>query len=435
MNKVTAFEGGSTTRPLPAHYKWELLFWLCLAFFFHQGDRAIFGVVISEIRAELGLTDPQLGMVGSVLFLTLALLMPLAGIVGDKLKKTWVITGSLIFWSTATLLTGGVQGILGLILLRSIATAGGEAFYSPAAYPLMAKFHQRTRALALSLHQGALYVGVMTSGFLGGWIAQRWGWRSAFYAFGGCGILLGLVFIFRLRDSEEPVPVGVERPAGARALIQALGIIFRIPTALMLALGLTAIVFVNNAFIVWAPEFLREKQHDLPLVLAGGYSMFWHHLPALVGISLGGPLSDWLAVKRPAARLELQATAMAFGVPSILLMGLASNLTWTCIGLALFGWFRGLYESNTHAALFDVIEHRHRASAVAIMVMVAFLAGSTSPWLLGQCRLWFGPGHGLSYGFAGLSLAYLLGAAAVATARLAFFDRDRLIEPEISKGS
>jgi MFS family permease len=415
-------------RLLHPYYKWELLFWLCLAFFFHQGDRAIYGVVIDEIGPDLGLTASQLGLVGSVLFLTLALVMPVAGIVGDRLKKNWIITCCLVFWSTATLFTGCVQGIVGLILLRSVATAGGEAFYAPAAYPLMAKFHQRTRALALSLHQAALYIGVMTSGFLGGWIAQEWGWRSAFYVFGGGGILLGLVFVFRLRDSPDPAPADAERTSGIRALLQALGVIFRIPTALMLTLGLTAIVFVNNAFMVWGPRFLREKE-DLPLVLAGGYSMFWHHLPALVGISLGGPLSDWLVLRRTTARLELQATAMALGVPSIVLMALAPDLTVACVGLALFGWFRGLYESNTHAAMFDVIEHRYRASAVAITVMIAFLAGSTSPWLLGKCREWFGEGHGLSYGFAGLSLAYLIGAAAVATARLAFFHRDRLTEP------
>ena len=409
------------------HYKWELLFWLCLAFFFHQGDRAIYGVVLSGIKSDLGLSDQQLGMVGSVLFLMLALTMPFAGYVGDKWKKNWIITCSLIFWSSATLFTGCAQGIIGLILLRSVATAGGEAFYAPAAYPLMAKFHQRTRAMALSLHQGALYVGVMTSGFLGGWIAQNWGWRSAFYVFGGCGILLGIIFIFRLRDTPDPTPADPTHTPGIPALLRALGVIFRIPTALMLTTGLTAIVFVNNGFVVWAPEFLREKA-DLSLTLAGGYSMFWHHLPALIGISIGGPLSDRWVLKRNTARLELQAVAMTLGVPSIVLMALAPNLTMACIGLALFGLFRGLYESNTHAAMFDVIEPRHRASAVAISVMLAFLVGSTSPWLLGKSREVFGNAHGLSYGFAALSLAYLIGAAAVTTARLVFFKHDRITE-------
>jgi MFS family permease len=311
--------------------------------------------------------------------------------------------------------------------LRSVATAGGEAFYAPAAYPLMAKFHQRTRAMALSLHQGALYVGVMTSGFLGGWIAQNWGWRSAFYVFGGCGILLGIIFMFRLRDTPDPTPADLAHAPGIAALLRALGVIFRIPTALMLTTGLTAIVFVNNGFVVWAPEFLREKA-DLSLTLAGGYSMFWHHLPALIGISIGGPLSDRWVLKRNTARLELQAVAMTLGVPAIVLMALAPNLTLACVGLAFFGLFRGLYESNTHAAMFDVIEPNHRASAVAISVMLAFLVGSTSPWLLGKSRELFGAAHGLSYGFAGLSVAYLIGAAAVILARVFFFHKDRITE-------
>ncbi|MFZ2639786.1 MAG: MFS transporter, partial [Verrucomicrobiia bacterium] len=112
--------------PFHRHYKWELLFLLCLAFFFHQGDRAIYGVVLSGIKTDLGLSDQQLGMVGSVLFLMLALTMPFAGYIGDRWKKNWIITCSLIFWSAATLFTGCVQGILGLIMLRSVATAGGE---------------------------------------------------------------------------------------------------------------------------------------------------------------------------------------------------------------------------------------------------------------------------------------------------------------------
>ena len=61
---------------------------------------------------------------------------------------------------------------------------------------------------------------------------------------------------------------------------------------------------------------------------------------------------------------------------------------------------------------------------------LAFLVGSTSPWLLGQCRVWFGSHHGLSYGFAGLAAAYLVGAAAVALARVTFFERDRLVEEQ-----
>lgn len=410
-------------------YKWELLILLCLAFFFHQGDRAIFGVVLSQIRADLALTDSQIGLVGSTLFLTLALLMPFAGFAGDRWAKEHVITACLLFWSTATLFTGLTGGIVSLVALRSVATAGGEAFYSPAAYSMLADHHRETRSLAMSIHQAALYTGVMTSGFLGGWIAQSWGWRSAFFAFGGGGVLLGVIFIFRLRPGKR-ASVGTltaTPPAQSISMWQALGMLFRVPTAVLLTISFAAIVFVNNAYVVWAPEFLREKG-ALSLTLAGGYAMFFHHLTALVGVLVGGWLSDRWARTRATVRLEIQIVAMGLGAPTLLWMGTASGVAATCAAMAMFGLCRGAYECNTHASLFDVIRPRYRASAVAVMVMFAFLAGSVSPWMLGRIREFAPVGLGLSHGFAWLSLAYAIGAMAIVLARVKFFRCDRIYE-------
>mgnify|MGYP003734680525 CR=1 FL=1 len=415
--------------PTARHYKWELLALLCLAFFFHQGDRAIFGVVLSSIRADLGLSDPQVGLVGTVLFATLAMLMPFAGYLGDVLSRKWLITGALVFWSCATLFTGFAGGIVSLILLRSVATAGGESFYAPAAYSLIGTYHRETRALAMSVHQAALYIGVIASGFLGGWIAQRWGWRSAFYIFGGCGILLGSVFIFRLKDAPRVLSGDgaiAPHPTWVNPL-HALGQLFRVPTAILLTIGFTAIVTVNNAYVVWAPAFLKDK-FSLSLTEAGGYAMLFHHLLALLGVIVGGHLSDRWARRWPKARLRIQSAAMALGVPTIVAVGLAPGLGATLIAMAAFGLCRGLYECSMHTSLFDVIEPRFRASAMAVMTMMAFLVGSLSPWLLGVCAQSLGQVRGLSYGFAGLAAAYLLGALAILAALKWTFHKDRITE-------
>ncbi len=407
------------------HYKWELLALLCLAFFFNQGDRAIFGVVLPSIKTELRLTDPQLGLVGSVLFFTLAVMLPIAGRLGDLWNKKWIITCSLLFWSMATLMTGLTGGLLGLILLRSVATAGGESFYAPAAFPLLAEHHTRTRSLALSIHQAALYIGVMTSGFLGGFIADQWGWRSAFYVFGACGIVLGLIFIWRLRDAVAGP--ALETGNGRLPSVAAWGVFFRTKTALLLTVGCAAIIFVNNAYVVWAPEFIREK-YGLSQTAAGGYSMFFHHVAALAGVVAGGRLTDRWVVSHPDFRLRLMGLAMLLGVPAIVFMGFAPALALTCLAMAVFGLFRGLYEANTHAALFDVIAPRFRASAVGNMSMCSFLLGSVSPWLLGWLRGVCPPGTGLSYGFMVLSAAYLAGGGAVWAARTFTFEKDRYRE-------
>ncbi len=402
-------------------HKWELLGLLSLAFFFHQGDRAIFGVVLAEIRADLRLTDSQLGMVGSVMFLTLAMLMPLAGYAGDRWPKKWIITIGLTFWSAATLCTGFVEGLLGLVLLRGLALAAGESVYAPAAYALLAKYHRTTRSLAMSVHQAAMYLGVMTSGFLGGWLAQVWGWRAAFYGFGAGGIVLGMICVWRLRD---PAPQNIGAAMATPRMSEALGAIFRVRTALLLTVGFTAIVFVNNAYVVWAPEFLRQKT-GIPMAQAGAYAMFYHHLAALGGVLIGGLVSDRWVRSRPTVRLEMQAVAMALGVPAILWMGLASSIASACTAMACFGLCRGVYECNTHASLFDVVEPRARSSAVSAMVMVAFLVGSTSPWLIGRARETLG---GFAVPIACLASCYLIGAAAVGWARLVHFKLDRVVE-------
>lgn len=427
MNAAVEPVRGAPHRP---HYKWELLAFLFCAFFFHQGDRAIFGVVLSAIKTDLQLTDSQLGLVGTVLFVTLALMMPVAGYLGDIWNRKKIIIGSLLFWSAATMCTGFAGGLLALIAFRSVATAGGESFYAPAAYPLLAAHHTRTRALALSIHQASLYIGVMVTGFLGGYIAERWGWRSAFFIYGGGGIVLGFILMWRMLDAPPPA---AQPNAGPRDSVwQALGVLFRSPTALLLTAGFTAIVFVNNAYVVWAPVFLQER-FNLSLTQAGGYAMFYHHLAALLGIVMGGWLSDRVAAARPVFRPQMMGTAMLLGVPVIFLMGRADSLILVCAAMACFGLFRGFYEANTHAALFQVIAPRQRASAVGIMTMLAFLVGSLSPWLLGRMRESSAAGQGLGHGFSLLSGAYLIGGLAVLTAVLFTFQRDRVTEEETCK--
>ena len=417
MNRSAESPPAPRLRP---RYKWELLALLFCTYFFHQGDRAIFGVLQSKIQNELGLTGSQLGMVGTVMFATLALMVPIAGYLGDVWNRKKIIIGSLLFWSTATMLTGTAGGLAALIAFRSVATAGGESFYAPAAYPLLAAHHTRTRALALAIHQSSLYIGVMLCGFIANFLADRWGWRSAFFIYGSGGILLGLVLMGRMLDAP---PVATRSAQGGEdSLWGALGVLFRSPTALLLTAGFTAIVFVNNAFLQWAPAFL-EKRFDL--ARGGGYAMFYHHLPALLGILLSGSLSDRIASTRPVFRLQLMSSAMLLGAPAIYFMGRASELSLACWAIAAFGFFRGLYEANTHAALFQVIAPRHRASAVGVMTMLGFLVGSLSTLFLGYLSDRF-PGHGLglSYGFSALSGAYLLGGLALLVAVHVTFKRD-----------
>lgn len=260
-------------------YKWVVLALLSGAFFFHQADRALFGLLTIPIQEDLGLTDLQIGWVNTALFCTLAVTTPFAGMLGDRVSRKWIITFSLLFWSLMTACTGFVGGICGLVFFRSVATGGGESFYAPSAFALLASHHRETRSIAFSVHQSALYVGLMFSGALVAWALHLLGgWRPVFFVFGGLGFLLGVVFCFALK--ERPADANAEAAGTAGASVAAarpaapsfaasLRAYFCNPSALLASVGFIAVVFANNAYLCWAPKFVARK-FGLSVGAAGG---------------------------------------------------------------------------------------------------------------------------------------------------------------------
>jgi len=400
---------------------------LSCAFFFHQADRALFGLLTIPIQDELHLTDLQIGWVNMALFCTLAVTTPFAGVLGDRFSRKWIITFSLLFWSLMTACTGFVGGICGLIFFRSVATGGGEAFYSPSAFALLAAHHKETRSVAFSIHQSALYVGLMFSGALVAWALHLFGgWRPVFFAFGGLGFLLGIVFCFALKDGtrQPELEVGRVRPA----LKDAVRAFFMNPAALCAMGGYLAVVFANNAYMCWAPKFMVRKFEGLSVGAAGFGTMFWHHIAALGAILVGGILTDRLVLRDTSRRPLMQAVAMLIGAPMLVWTGFAPSVSSAWLAVGAYGVFRGLTEVNTHPSLFDVIEPKFRSTAEGLMNLVVFLVGSTAPLLMGALSDRYGV-RGFEVGFVALGGAYALGGVSMLVSARFFFKIHRVKEP------
>jgi len=405
-------------------YKWELLIWLWLAFFFNQADRQIFNVSLPLIKADLGITDAQAGLVGSLFALTLGLMIPFAGIAGDLFDRKKIIGLSLMFWSAATLLTGLGSTLLHLVVLRSLAVGGGEAFYAPAANGLISQYHHKTRALAMSIHQTSLYAGIVASGALGGYIAEQYGWKNAFYLFGGAGIILSVILFLRLRPGYVQSDNVGSAAENAGFFKQAMLALLRKPAARLLCGAFLTLVVVNVGYTSWTPTFLHEK-FGMSVTEAGFTSMFYHHAAAFAGVMGGGWLSDKLAQRAVGYRLVIQCAGLLLGVPFIVGMGQAATAFGTFFCLAGFGFCRGLYEANLYTTLFEVIEPEYRSTAVGLSAMFAYLAAALVPFLLGYLK----PTFGLANGLSSLALAYLSGAVCVYAALKWHFHKDRVIRP------
>ena len=404
---------------------------LSCAFFFHQADRALFGLLTIPIQKDIGLTDVQIGWINTTLSWTLAAMTVVAGVVGDRCSRKWLITISLIAWSLMTVCMGFIGGFWGALFFRSIATGVGESFYAPSAYALIAVHHKKTRSLALSIHQAALYVGLMVSGLVVAWLLGFLGsWRSVFIAFGLAGCLLGIMFIWTLKDGErgeksEEKRVKSEDKRGI-GLGESLRAYFCNPSALCATAGFVAIVFVNNAYLFWAPKFAAEK-FAIDVGEAGKGVMLWHHLFAFGAILVGGVLTDRFVSKMPRFRLGFQIAALLLGAPMLLWIGLSQSFVTLLVAASAYGVFRGFFEVNTHASLFDVVPPQYRSTAVGLLNMIAFFFGGLSGVAMGALSQKWGV-RGFEVGFGIMAAFYAVAALLMAYSFFFTFKKNRVME-------
>ncbi len=400
-------------------YKWELVIWLWLVHFFNQADRQIFNVLLPLIKVDMQLSDVELGLIATVFTLCVGLCIPVAGFIGDLYQRKSIIIASIVVWSAATVFTGVSSALWHLILFRCVGVGGGEAFYAPAANAFISERHVKTRALAISIHQTALYTGIILSGVLGGVIGEAYGWRYAFFIFGIIGVILGVILYYRLKPSEAVPSMG----SGAEMMKfvrEAASLLFRTPSAMLLGGAFLCLVYVNVGFLTWMPTYMHEH-FGQSIAEAGFSSMFYHHAFAFAGILLGGTFSDRMALKSQNSRLIIQATAMLLGAPFIFMMTRSSGLSPTYACLAAFGFFRGLYEANFITTLYEVIPPRFHASVIGVIYLFVFSAGSLSPLVLGYFKSTFGLAAGLSW----MSVAYVAGSVFILITFVFFIGRDR----------
>ncbi len=436
----------TTTQKESGFYKWEVLILLWFAYWFNQADRQIYNTLIGDIRNSLQMTDADAGLVATVFMWVLAICFPLAGFAVDRFGKKGIIVFSLILWSAATVVSGACTAFFLFIIFRCVATGVGEGFFSPAAYTSLSEYHEKdTRATAISIYTTAQYLGIVVCGGMAGWLVDKWvslqqsgslnwladyglgalanyeGWRVVFFLFGSLGVLLGIVILLRLRDKYPPS--AQQKSANSKSDVsvwESVKVFFSIPSAILLTVSFSGVVFVVQAYLTWSTDYLRET-FNMTRAEAGFNAVLWMHAGAFFGILIAGKLSDLLAMKKKQYRVLLQSFGYISAVPFIVLIGFATpvkeffglsdavcgvgtTIALIYIGMIGFGFFRGFYDANIYPTLYDVVPSKYRGSATGIMLFIGFLLASPGPWILGLLK----PIVGLHCGIALLSVVWLV---------------------------
>ena len=410
------------------NYKWRALFFLWVAFFLQQGTRQIFGATLSSIQGSLGVAAAQIGMVATVFTFAYGLSVPFAGVTADLLNRKWMVVSGVFVFCLGIFCSGFVSSLGLLLVTYGLLNGFGQSFYYPSATSIIGELHKETRATALSILQMGLYAGIIGCSAASGFLAEGGaeGWRLPFKIFGGIGVFWVVVLALGLRSGKLEFKVGVgernleqfnsptqnSNSNSKPSLKEAFMVFIANPSALMLAAGLGMMIYVDVGFKTWMPNHLQE-QFGVAKGSAALNAVLWHYLGAFVGVTLGGRISDRVVARRPSIRMETNIAGLALAVPFIVWMAYAPSL-WVCgVAMAVFGVFRGVYDSNLMASLFDIIPPRYHASGAGIMLSCAFVFGSTSPVVLGILKDRFSS----TVGLASLAGFYLAGAAIIFAAR------------------
>ena len=181
------------------------LFLLTLINFFNYADRNVVFAVFESIKHDLDLTDQQLGWIGSAYIIVLSLAALPLGVLGDLKSRRGVIAWGVGIWSLFTSFGGAVRGFWQLFFCRAMVGVG-EAGYGSASQALIAEYYkERRRAWALGIYSVGTALGGVAGVWLGGVLAEAYGWRLAFLWLGVPGFGLALL-ASRLREPERRPP-------------------------------------------------------------------------------------------------------------------------------------------------------------------------------------------------------------------------------------
>lgn len=363
-------------------YKWYVVGMLWCISFFNYADREAVFSLFPLLQKTMHLTPVELGLLGSAFAWVYGLTAPFAGTIVDRIRRKTAILGGLYAWSTIAIFTPLARTFEQLFSFMALEGLG-ETFYFPASMSMISDFHgKRTRSRAMGSHQTSVYLGTIAGGFFAGLIGEHYGWRWSFLVFGGLGILLGFVLLRILREPERGAADRKDRPPGAaRAPLQErtpirqfLGTLWRTPSAALLMAAFACANFVALVLLSWMPKFLFDRFH-MSLAMAGLSATLFVQLASMVGSPLGGWFADIFRRKTPGGRMLVQATALFCGAPFVFLCGVTKSITWVVVALTAWGLFKGLYDANIFASVFDVIPAQDRGAAAGFMNMVGWLGG------------------------------------------------------------
>lgn len=360
-----------TTKPLSEGVKYYTLFILTIVYAFNFIDRQILVILQPLIKAELSLSDTQLGLLSGFSFAIFytVLGIPIARL-ADKSNRRNIISIALTVWSAMTVVSGYAQNFIQLLFAR-MGVGVGEAGGSPPAHSMISDlFTAKKRATALAVYSAGLYLGVVVGYSLGGVFGEAFGWRQTFMIVGIPGIILALLLWLTVPEPARSDESKKSSPTFGDTLNRMRGL----KSFPYIAFGCALSAFVSYGTTNFMPSYM-VRYHEIPLSEIGFLLGVTGGGGGIIGTFLGGYLTDKIGAKDPRWYLWLPGATAIMCIPFAVFAFNTDNTALMLTSYTIFAILGTLYLAPSIAISHRLVNPRMRAMASAILFFVLNLIG------------------------------------------------------------
>jgi MFS transporter, ACS family, glucarate transporter len=400
----------------PTRVRYGVMAYLCALAYILYIDRICIGQAGTVMKAELGLSNFQWGLVGVAFQVAYAVFEPTTGHWGDRYGSRRVLTRIVLWWSAFTALTGCVwsfsaqllpgivvNGFLLLLVIRFLFGAGEAGALPNAARVIAQWFPPGRRGPAQALISTSAQIGGATAPWVASYFIQseHVGWRLSFVIFGSLGVVWAFFFARWFRDDPATHPevndaersyVSGDRPpspssgAGADQEHQAIPWrqVLRNRNIWLLGVINACTSFYSYMLFLWFPTYLKEGR-GLDELTSGRLGSL-PYLFGATGVLLGGYLGDWLTARTGSRRLALGG----MGFVGLTLAGalvassVRADTALVAVLLCSVGYFFSYIQLAAWWAAMGDVGGRHLGALFGLCNMIGLSGGAISQLFLGQ---------------------------------------------------
>ena len=419
-----------TGQDYSAGYKRFVLVMLTIVYAFNFIDRQILVILQEPIKADMGLSDAQLGLLSGFSF---AVIYVTAGIPiaywADRGNRRNIVSVALAVWSGMTALSGYAQNY-GQLLAARVGVGLGEAGGSPPSHSMISDyFPPEQRGRALSFYSMGIYIGILFGFAFGGMIAEAFGWRMAFLIVGIPGVLFAVVLRFTVQEPIRGRWDTAAETAHKPSFAETMAVLKQLPSFWYIAFGCSLMAFVGYGVGNFFPSFLI-RNHGLSIAQVGLVLALVSGVGGAVGTYLGGYLGDRFGARDPRWYLWVPMFGAMIAFGPYLYVLLTDNTMHLLFILIFTNILTALYLGPCIAMSHALVPPSMRALTSAILLFVLNMIGlGLGPFLTGLTSDLLAP----RFGDQSLRYAMVLASMTGLVAILLFYLGARKLPADLAK--